>query len=215
MIEVINLSKRFGKRTALDCLNIIFQDGCIHGLIGRNGSGKTVLMKCICGLYRPTEGIVKVNGKIIGKDQDFIENAGIIIEQTGFLMHQSGYRNLYHLAMINRKIGKNEICSVLKQVGLADVQDKKVKTYSLGMRQRLSIAQALMEDPDLLILDEPFNGLDRNGVVDIRQLLMELKSKGKTIILASHYHEDIKELCDVVYELDHGRIVSNGEISKK
>ncbi len=207
MIEVINLTKSFGKQTALDHLNLIFEDGQIHGLVGRNGSGKTVLMKCICGLYAPTSGMVRVNGKIIGKDQDFIENSGIIIEQTGFLLSQSGYRNLYHLAKIQEKIGKEEIEQALEMTGLTDAKDKQVRTYSLGMRQRLSIAQAIMENPDILILDEPFNGLDRSGVLDIRNLLNELRNRGKTILLASHYHEDIKELCDTVHELDHGKVI--------
>lgn len=205
MIQVQNLSKKFKKQTVLSDINLTFNDGMIHGLVGRNGSGKTVLMKCICGLLNPTSGKVTVNGKVIGKDCDFIEDAGIMIEHTGFIKSQSGYRNLYHLAMVKKQISKDDIMHTLKLVGLEDAAHKAVRTYSMGMRQRLGIAQAIMENPSTLILDEPFNGLDRNGVLEMRELLLDMKKQGKTILLASHYHEDIEQLCDTVTEMENLR----------
>ena len=172
--------------------------------MGRNGSGKTVLFKCICGLMHPEEGVILVNGKRVGRDVDMPEDIGAIIEAPGFLPNYSGYKNLRFLANIRRKIGKEEILNVLKTVGLDPESRKHVGKYSLGMRQRLGIAQAIMEDPELLILDEPMNGLDNAGVQDIRALLLELKAQGKTILLASHNHEDIAALCDTVHEMDGG-----------
>ena len=185
-------------------VNISFEKGKIHGIVGRNGSGKTVLFKCICGLMHPEEGVILVNGKRVGRDVDMPEDIGAIIEAPGFLPNYSGYKNLRFLANIRRKIGKEEILSVLKTVGLDPESRKHVGKYSLGMRQRLGIAQAIMEDPEILILDEPMNGLDNAGVQDIRALLLELKAQGKTILLASHNHEDIAALCDTVHEMDGG-----------
>lgn len=202
MIEVQNLTKTFKKNIVLSNINLVFDDGLIHGLIGRIGSGKTVLMKCICGLLRPTSGKVLVDNKEIGKDCDFIEDAGILIEHTDFIKSQSGFKNLHHLAMVKKEISKEDIRATLEIVGLKDAADKAVRTYSMGMRQRLGIAQAIMENPSVLILDEPFNGLDRNGVIEMRELLLDMKYQGKTIILASHYHEDIEMLCDTVTEME-------------
>ena len=185
-------------------VSISFEKGKIHGIVGRNGSGKTVLFKCICGLMHPEEGVILVNGKRVGRDVDMPEDIGAIIEAPGFLPNYSGYKNLRFLANIRRKIGKEEILNVLKTVGLDPESRKHVGKYSLGMRQRLGIAQAIMEDPEILILDEPMNGLDNAGVQDIRALLLELKAQGKTILLASHNHEDIAALCDTVHEMDGG-----------
>lgn len=185
-------------------VSISFEKGQIHGIVGRNGSGKTVLFKCICGLMHPEEGVIFVNGKRVGRDVDMPEDIGAIIEAPGFLPNYSGYKNLRFLANIRRKIGKEEILNVLKTVGLDPESRKHVGKYSLGMRQRLGIAQAIMEDPEILILDEPMNGLDNAGVQDIRALLLELKAQGKTILLASHNHEDIAALCDTVHEMDGG-----------
>lgn len=206
-IEVQNVVKRFRDQVVLKNVSISFEKGQIHGIVGRNGSGKTVLFKCICGLMHPEEGVILVNGKRVGRDVDMpedIEDIGAIIEAPGFLPNYSGYKNLRFLANIRRKIGKEEILSVLKTVGLDPESRKHVGKYSLGMRQRLGIAQAIMEDPEILILDEPMNGLDNAGVQDIRALLLELKAQGKTILLASHNHEDIAALCDTVHEMDGG-----------
>ena len=203
-IEVQNVVKRFRDQVVLKNISISFEKGQIHGIVGRNGSGKTVLFKCICGLMHPEEGVILVNGKRVGRDVDMPEDIGAIIEAPGFLPNYSGYKNLLFLANIRRKIGKEEILSVLKTVGLDPESRKHVGKYSLGMRQRLGIAQAIMEDPEILILDEPMNGLDNAGVQDIRALLLELKAQGKTILLASHNHEDIAALCDTVHEMDGG-----------
>ena len=203
-IEVQNVVKRFRDQVVLKNVSISFEKGKIHGIVGRNGSGKTVLFKCICGLMHPEEGVILVNGKRVGRDVDMPEDIGAIIEAPGFLPNYSGYKNLRFLANIRRKIGKEEILNVLKTVGLDPESRKQVGKYSLGMRQRLGIAQAIMEDPEILILDEPMNGLDNAGVQDIRALLLELKAQGKTILLASHNHEDIAALCDTVHEMDGG-----------
>jgi ABC-2 type transport system ATP-binding protein len=203
-IEVQNVVKRFRDQVVLKNVSISFEKGQIHGIVGRNGSGKTVLFKCICGLMHPEEGVILVNGKRVGRDVDMPEGIGAIIEAPGFLPNYSGYKNLRFLANIRRKIGKEEIVNVLKTVGLDPESRKHVGKYSLGMRQRLGIAQAIMEDPEILILDEPMNGLDNAGVQDIRALLLELKAQGKTILLASHNHEDIAALCDTVHEMDGG-----------
>lgn len=203
-IEVQNVVKRFRDQVVLKNVSISFEKGQIHGIVGRNGSGKTVLFKCICGLMHPEEGVILVNGKRVGRDVDMPEDIGAIIEAPGFLPNYSGYKNLRFLANIRRKIGKEEIVNVLKTVGLDPESSKHVGKYSLGMRQRLGIAQAIMEDPEILILDEPMNGLDNAGVQDIRALLLELKAQGKTILLASHNHEDIATLCDTVHEMDGG-----------
>lgn len=203
-IEVQNVVKRFRDQVVLKNVSISFEKGQIHGIVGRNGSGKTVLFKCICGLMHPEEGVFFVNGKRVGRDVDMPEDIGAIIEAPGFLPNYSGYKNLRFLANIRRKIGKEEILNVLKTVGLDPESRKHVGKYSLGMRQRLGIAQAIMEDPEILILDEPMNGLDNAGVQDIRALLLELKAQGKTILLASHNHEDIAALCDTVHEMDGG-----------
>lgn len=203
-IEVQNVVKRFRDQVVLKNVSISFEKGQIHGIVGRNGSGKTVFFKCICGLMHPEEGVILVNGKRVGRDVDMPEDIGAIIEAPGFLPNYSGYKNLRFLANIRRKIGKEEILNVLKTVGLDPESRKHVGKYSLGMRQRLGIAQAIMEDPEILILDEPMNGLDNAGVQDIRALLLELKAQGKTILLASHNHEDIAALCDTVHEMDGG-----------
>ncbi len=203
-IRVQNVSKDFGQERVLKNVTRDFEAGKIHGIVGNNGSGKTVLMKCICGFLLPTEGKVIVNGKRVGKDVDFPPDLGLIIETPGFLPQMSGARNLEILASLNRKIGLKEIAAAIRRVGLDPLLKKPVGKYSLGMRQRLGIAQAIMEGPELLVLDEPLNGLDKHGVLEMRSLIKELRSEGKTILLASHNQGDIDELCDTVCEMDAG-----------
>lgn len=203
-IIVENVVKQFGEERVLKNVSHAFEKGKVHGIVGNNGSGKTVMFKCICGFMQPTEGRVLVRGKEIGRDVDFPEHIGIIIETPGFLAFKTGFRNLQILASLNDRIGREEIIRTIERVGLDPAMKKPVSKYSLGMRQRLGIAQAIMEDPDLLILDEPFNGLDKHGVADIRNIIMELKEQGKTILLASHNAEDIRLLCDTVCEMDAG-----------
>ena len=203
-IEVKNVGLKIKKDVILKGINVNFEKGKIHGIVGRNGCGKTMLMKCICGFVKPTDGEVFVEGKKIGKDVDFPQNVGIIIETPGFVPYYSGYRNLKILAGLRKKIGKEEIMDILKQVGLEGAENKLVRKYSLGMRQRLGLAQSMMEKPDIFILDEPMNGLDNEGVEEMRVILKGLKEEGKTILLVSHNSEDISILSDEIYYMDKG-----------
>lgn len=204
VIEVRDVNKYFGEEHVLKNVSHTFEKGKIHGIVGNNGSGKTVLMKCICGFLKPDSGVIYVNHKQVGKETDFPEDIGIIIETPGFLPHLSGTQNLKILASLQKKANALTIRAVLEQVGLDPDMKKPVGKYSLGMRQRLGFAQALMEDPSLLILDEPFNGLDKHSVVHIRNVIKGLREEGKTVILASHNQVDIDELCDTVCEMDAG-----------
>lgn len=203
-ISVKNVFMNFGDGDVLSNVCRDFEKGKIHGIIGNNGSGKTVLMKCICGFLKPTKGEIRVGHLLVGRDVDFPPNIGIIIETPGFLPNVTGVKNLQILASLNKKVDKAAIKRTIEAVGLDPNLKKHVSKYSLGMRQRLGIAQAIMEDPSLLILDEPFNGLDKHGVTHMRGLIKELRSRGKTIILASHNQADIEELCDTVCEMDAG-----------
>ena len=205
-ICVEHLHKSFGKEEILHGIDRTFEAGKIHGIVGNNGSGKTVLMKCICGFLIPDKGHVRINGKEVGKDIDFPENMGIIIETPGFLPGVTGLKNLKLLASLRGLADEKKVRQTIERVGLDPDLKKPVSKYSLGMRQRLGIAQAIMEDPSLLILDEPFNGLDKHGVAEIRQLIRELRTEGKTILLASHNQTDIDELCDTVCEMDAGNM---------
>ena len=198
IISLREVTKRFRETVALDKVTVDFEAGKIHGIVGRNGSGKTVLMKCVCGLMHQDAGEILVRGQRVGKDVDIPQGIGAIIEAPGFLPNFSGYRNLKFLADMVRW--------AMETVGLDPDSPKHVGKYSLGMRQRLGLAQAILEDPDLLILDEPMNGLDKRGVEEMRQLLLGLRQEGKTILLASHSSEDIALLCDTVHEMDGGRL---------
>ena len=206
IIVIEHVSKIFGENKVLDDVCVSFEKGRIHGIIGRNGSGKTMLMKCICGFVPVTSGSIQVRGKMVGKDIDVPQNMGIIIETPGFLNGYSGYNNLKFLANINNKISEEKIIETLKLVKLDPHNKKHVGKYSLGMRQRLGLAQALMEDPDILILDEPMNGLDQSGVEEMREVFAALAKKGTTILMANHNAEDIEILCDTVHEMDLGVI---------
>ena len=212
MIIIENATKKFGTQTVLNNVSLTLEDGNIYGFVGQNGCGKTVLFKSICGFIYLDRGTITVDGKVIGKDIDIIKDAGIIIESPGFLPNYSAFKNLKFLTMIKDNIGDEQIKSTLISVGLDPESKKVVGKFSLGMRQRLGIAQAIMENPHILILDEPMNGLDKRGVEDIRKILMDLKKKGKLILLASHNPLDIDILCDCVYELDAGTIVNQRSI---
>lgn len=212
VIDVEHLTKELSGQVILSDINIRFEGGNIYGLMGRNGSGKTVFLKCVCGFMEATQGSVSMNGKIIKKDMEYLENVGFLIEHPGFLENASAYDNLKYIASIRRIAGKKEIEESLKCVNLDPHSKKKVGNYSLGMKQRLGVAQAIMENPDILILDEPMNGLDESGVKMMRELLLDLKEKGKLIIIASHYQEDINMLCDKVYYCKEKKLV---EVSQK
>lgn len=205
-IILSNVGKRFGKIRVLEEVNMELYSGNIYGLIGPNGCGKTVLLKMIAGFVRATEGTVTLDGKIIGKDLDFPPSMGTLIENPGFLPSYTGMKNLYYLAKINNKIDKKGILKAMDKVNISYAADRKVGEYSLGMRQRLGITQAIMENPDIILLDEPMNGLDKDGIVEIRNLLLDLKNQGKLIMLASHTQEDIKILCDCVYRVENFKV---------
>ena len=205
-VMVEQVSKAFRTETVLKDVSLMMEPGKIYGLTGKNGSGKTVLMKCICGFLKVTSGSIYVNGKQVGVDVDFPREIGAVIETPEFIRYLSGYENLRVLAGINHTIDDTRIRETMETVGLDWKSKKAVGRYSLGMRQRLGIAQAIMEDPEILILDEPFNSLDETGVVTVRSILTDLKKKGKTILLASHIHEDIRVLCDEVYEMKKGTL---------
>jgi len=205
IIKIKDMSKKIDNTTILSDINLSLYEGNIYGIIGRNGSGKTMLFKTICGLINTTQGEVYVFGKKISKGQ-LAENTGMIIETPGFLPQYSGFFNLKMLASINNKVTDDKIKETISLVGLNPDDKRPVKKYSLGMRQRLGIAQALMENPKLLILDEPMNSLDNDGVEDVRNILLKLKEKSVTILLASHNKDDIEVLCDQVYIMDKGKL---------
>ncbi len=207
MINVDNVSVSFKKTEILHQITMNVRKQSVCGLVGRNGSGKTVLMKCICGFLSVTAGEITVAGLRIGKDVEFSPHTGFIIEHPGFLPQYSGLQNLKILSSLKSRKSDEQLKEYMRKVGLEPEDHKKVGKYSMGMKQRLGIAQALMDNPDLLILDEPFNGLDQRGVEQMRKLLLEQKKDGKTILLASHNTEDIQTLCDEVYQMDGGRAV--------
>lgn len=206
IIEIKNLTKRFDKQEVLRDVNMICGYGTITGIIGRNGSGKTVFLKCICGFLQPQEGEIFICGK---KNTDFLKEEhkfGAIIEEPAFLGNYSGLKNLELLYSILNKPNRNYLKSIMKKVGLEADSRKAVKKYSMGMKQRLAIAQAIMEDQEILLLDEPMSGLDIKGMENIRNLLLKLKHEGKTILIATHNKDDVEMLCDYVYEMKEGNL---------
>lgn len=203
-IRIESAGKRFKDVWVFRNVSVSFYPGKIYGLIGRNGSGKTMLMKCVSGLSHISEGAIYVNDQQVGVTIDVPESIGGIIEVPGFLPNLSGFANLKYLARLKNRIDDKTIKENIHAVGLDPESKKHVGKYSLGMRQRLGIAQALMEDPDILLLDEPMNGLDSQGIQNVKALLRKLRAEGKTIILASHYAEDVDELCDTVFRLEAG-----------
>lgn len=205
IVKVENVTKYFKQEKVLDDVNMNLETSHIYGIVGKNGAGKTVLFKIIAGFIKPSSGKVTVAGKIIGVDRDFPDSLGLIIETPGFLSQYNAYQNLLYLANINNKISKEDIKEAIRMVGLDPGSNKKVGKFSLGMRQRLGIAQAIMENPNLIILDEPMNGLDKKGIEDVKELLLKLKGDGKTILMASHYAEDM-EICDEVFQMEDGKL---------
>lgn len=203
-IELKNVSKSFKNNMVIKNVNIDLEEGKIYGFIGRNGAGKTVLLKLICGYMKATSGEIIFDGKVLNKDINVPPSTRCLIENPQFLPYKTGYQNLKLLADILKLIGKEEIEEVLKEVNLYEDKDKQYRKYSLGMKQKLGIAQVLMEDPKVIILDEPFNGVEDETARQIRNLLIEEKQKGKIIILASHIKDDIDILVDVLYQVkDH------------
>lgn len=206
MIELKNVYKKFGENVVLNNINVKFTKNNIYGLIGRNGSGKTMILNTICGFVKPTSGEVIINNVNIYKNNTFPKNTRALIEGPKFLNNLTGYENLELLASINNKVGKKEIEKVLKEVNLFEEKDKIYSKYSLGMKQKLGIAQVLMKNPDILIFDEPFNGLDEQSATKIRKILLKQKEMGKIIIIATHIKEDIEQLCNKIYKIDAGKL---------
>ncbi|MGL5615115.1 MAG: ATP-binding cassette domain-containing protein [Sarcina sp.] len=212
-IEILNYNKTLSNEKILKDISLTFESGHIYGIIGKNGSGKSVLLKSICGFANIKNGQIKIDGKILGKDLEFPERLGAILDGSGFLNNFSGFKNLKLLAEINNLISDNDIKNTMSFMGLDPYSKKKYKHYSMGMKQKLSICQAIMENPEILILDEIFNALDDDTVKILRELLLKYKKENKLIILTSHIKEDISVLCDEVYELTNGSIkISNQTI---
>ena len=206
MLEIKGLNKKFKNKTIIEDINLDLNFGNIYGFIGANGSGKSVFFKVICGFLKATKGTIIINGKKLGKDLDFLPDLGVLIEKPGFIENYNQFQNLKYLAQIKKKIGDKEIEEILKKVGLNLNNYDKVKNFSLGMRQRLGIAQAIMEDQKIIILDEPFNGLDKEGAKQIKELILQLKAPDRLIMLTSHIEGDIDSLADYIYEFSNGKL---------
>lgn len=203
-LEIKNLSKKFKDVYVLKDINLTFESGKIYGFTGRNGSGKSVLLKIICGFYTPSTGEVLLNNYNYILNNDFPKSTRCLIEKPNFLPDLTGYENLKLLASIENKIGDKEIMDTIEKLNLKEEINKKYSKYSLGTKQKLGIAQVLMEDPELIVLDEPLNGIENDTAKEVRKILNEEKKKDKIIIVASHIKEDIDTLADVVYNIDNG-----------
>lgn len=207
-IEIKNVTKIIGENIILDKINLDFYRGRIYGIKGRNGSGKTMLFRAICGFIR-TEGSITVNGEVIGNGGTYAKNLGVVLEYPGFIPNYSGFKNLKYLAQINNKISDEEIKDALVKVGLDPIEKKVFKKYSLGMKQKLGIAQAIMENPDVIILDEPTNALDEDSVKRIYDMMKKLKAENKVVIISNHNKEELEAVCDEIYTIENGKIVNN------
>ncbi|SDB69284.1 ABC transporter ATP-binding protein [Butyrivibrio sp. INlla16] len=209
-IEIKNVNLAVKNKRILSDVNLSINGGKIYGLIGKNGSGKSVFLKSIAGFSRPESGSLVINGKEAYKDFTFYNKIGFIINQPGFIENKSGFQNMSYLAALRGKTSKEHIKMLMKKLSLDPDSPKKVSEYSLGMRQKLGIVQAIMEDPEIILLDEPMNALDEESVDIVRELLKNLRDEGKIIIITSHNHEDIEFLCDDVYCIKNGVIDQNG-----
>lgn len=206
MIKIENYSKKIKDTIVLENINMVLNDGMIYGIQGENGSGKTMLMRGICGLIKGSEGCITIDGKVIGKDISFPEDIGVLIENPSFIPKYTGYKNLKLVADIQGKVDKEEIIKTLQKVGLKPDDKRTYKKYSLGMKQRLGIACAIMGTPKLIILDEPFNGLDEKGVLQIRDVIKGLKQKNCIVIVACHDKEQLDYLSDEIYVIKEGKL---------
>lgn len=211
-VEITHISKEIHGSTVLNDVNMTLESGAVYGLLGKNGSGKTMLMRAMCGLITPTKGTIEIDGKIIGKDLSFPESMGMLLETPVFLPEKTGFDNLRLLASIRGEISANEVKEALERIGLNADDTRKVKKYSLGMRQRLGIACAIMEHPLLLLLDEPFNGLDENGCKLVQSIICEQRNKGCLIVLACHDRAELETLSDSIYRVEEGKftLMENG-----
>lgn len=207
-IEIKDVTKEINGNIILNNVNLTFDKGKVYGIKGRNGSGKTMLFRAICGFIR-TEGVITVNGKFVGKDGSYPENVGVLLENPGFLPNYSGFKNLKYLAEINNKIGDEEIKNILKEVGLDPTEKKAFRKYSLGMKQKLGIAQAIMENQEVIILDEPTNALDEDSVKKINSMIKQLRNENKLILISNHNREELEAICDEIYTIENGKIINH------
>jgi len=214
-IEVENLTKIISKNTVLSNINIKMEQGKIYGLKGKNGSGKTMLMRAICGLMIPTEGRVIIDGKVLGKELSFPESIGALIESPGFISNYSGYKNLKILADIQGKISEEKIKQTISLVGLDPEDKKKFKKYSLGMKQKLGIAAAIMEDAKIIVLDEPTNALDENSIKNLGEILRDLRDKGALIIISCHDSEELSYLSDEIFFIENGEMKKHIKVKEE
>ena len=207
MIILKNLDKELNGNAVLTDINLELSKGKVYGLQGKNGSGKTMLMRAVCGLIKPNGGYVEIDGKCLGKESAFPESVGCLIENPAFVPYYSGLKNLQILADIKGRIGRKDICLMMERVGLDPGEKKPFRKYSLGMKQRLGIACAFMEEPDIILLDEPFNALDTEGVEMLKNLLGEAKEKEATIIVACHDKEELELIADEIFVMENGKIM--------
>ncbi|HEY4554137.1 MAG TPA: ATP-binding cassette domain-containing protein [Bacillaceae bacterium] len=203
------VSKTINKQHILTDINLELKKSSIYGFRGKNGSGKTMLFRALCGLILPTEGTVTIGGVVLGKEASFPESVGVLIEYPGFLHGYTGFKNLKMLASLNNRINDDQIRDTIRLVGLYPDDKRKYKKYSLGMKQRLGLAQAIMEKPELIILDEPTNALDSEGIEKLKQLLLNLKAEGKCILIASHDKEELEYLSDEIFMMENGKIIDH------
>lgn len=206
MIEIKNITKSYDERKILDDVSINFEEGKIYGIIGQNGSGKSVLLKVMSGFITPDQGTIIYDGKDINKEETFPDNTGVLLDNSGFVPNLTGFDNLKLLANINKTIDDNEIIEELKNVNLLEEKDKKYYKYSLGMRKKLGICQAIMEHQKYVILDEPFSGIDKGSLAMIYDYLKKIKSEGRTLIISTHTSDRAKDLYDEIYELEEGKL---------
>ncbi len=211
-LKAENISKKIRGKVILDNIDLTLTSGNVYGFVGRNGSGKTMLFRALSGLMKIDTGIIYLDDRILGKDFSVLPSLGMIIENTGMYPEYTGFTNLKILAGIKKIIGKEQIKETLNRVGLLPDDKRTVRKYSLGMKQRLAIAQAIMEKPDIIMLDEPTNGLDEKGVQLIREIIAQEKERGALLLLASHSAEDIKLLSDEVFHISEGKIINKEEM---
>lgn len=214
-IVIENLTKKIRGAVVLDNVNLVLSGGKCYGLEGKNGSGKTMLMRAVCGLIKPTKGDIKIDGKTLGKDFSFPPSIGVLIENPAFINSYTAFKNLKILASVQNKIGDEEIISAIESVGLDAHSKKKYRQFSLGMKQKLGIAGAVMEKPDIVLLDEPINAIDDSGVLCVRKIIDECKQRGAVIIVACHDKEELENLSDEIYTLYEGKITGHRVVVRK
>lgn len=214
ILFVENLTKSFGNNIVFQNVSARYESGKIYGIIGRNGCGKSVYFKVLCGLLSPSNGTIRYNNLTLGKNIDYLNCAGILIETPNFYDDYTGYQNLEYLLSINKKYKMDNALKYVELLNMKENMKKKVKSYSLGMKQKLGIIQAVMEEQEVLILDEPFNSLDSESVESVRKLLLDLKEQGRIILLCSHIKEDIDQLTDVKYKFENGKLLLTTDLAQ-